>query len=227
MTALLNNIADVFDLPIFVWVQNNLWNPVLTAIMAFVSFLGENGSIFIPMVIILLCFKKTRKLGVTMGAALIFMELVNNEIIKNIVARPRPFNYFNWDPDVRDMTIFFRDGTMPFFNKTPGSWSFPSGHTSSAFAAAMAFAMNTKGTQGKDKTKMIWGSVIFFIFAAIMGFSRIYLHDHYPSDVICGAVLGVLYGLIGYYIGKAVYDAVKKKLDAKKAAKAQETAAQA
>ena len=65
--------------------------------------------------------------------------------------------------------------------------SFPSGHTAAAFAAAVAlFACHRKA-----------GTIALFL-AFLMGFSRLYLFVHYPTDVLAGALLGVLFGLIGY-----------------------------
>jgi undecaprenyl-diphosphatase len=67
---------------------------------------------------------------------------------------------------------------------TPHSGSFPSGHTSAAFACAVVLA----GFAPKLAAPL-------FVLAAAIGFSRIYVGVHYPLDVIGGAALGVLIGL--------------------------------
>jgi undecaprenyl-diphosphatase len=64
--------------------------------------------------------------------------------------------------------------------KKPGSWSFPSGHSASAFAGAWLLSREFPG-QG----------LFFFLLAALVGFSRIYLGDHYPGDVLSGALSGM------------------------------------
>ncbi|MFN0070379.1 MAG: phosphatase PAP2 family protein [Chloroflexota bacterium] len=62
----------------------------------------------------------------------------------------------------------------------PGTWSFPSGHTASSFAAAWVLSE-------------CWpkGRLSFFAVAAIIGFSRVYVGAHYPGDVLAGATIGV------------------------------------
>ncbi len=194
-----------FDLKVFQWFEDVLWNPVLDFIMALISFLGEDGILFIALIVVLLCFKKTRKIGITMGAALLLMQILNNMVFKEIIARPRPFNYEGY--------VDFNYPNIAFFGKIPTSFSFPSGHTSSAFTCATAmFANNKKAGIG------------MYVFAVLMGISRIYLHDHYFSDVLCGMLFGILYGVAGYCLGKWVYEKGKAFIEKKKAQKAGQAA---
>jgi undecaprenyl-diphosphatase len=64
--------------------------------------------------------------------------------------------------------------------KKPGTWSFPSGHTASSFAAAAILSR-------------CWPErkALFFALASLVGFSRIYAGAHYPGDVAAGATIGV------------------------------------
>jgi undecaprenyl-diphosphatase len=64
--------------------------------------------------------------------------------------------------------------------KEPGSWSFPSGHTCAAFAAAWTLSGFWPGAR-----PALFGG------ATVVGYSRIYAGAHYPSDVVSGAVLGI------------------------------------
>ena len=91
--------------------------------------------------------------------------------------------------------------------KYANGYSFPSGHTSSSFAAASGMLYMCKG---KKQKLMGWVTIVV---AALIGFSRIYLHVHYCTDVLVGAVVGLLCGVAGYFICKALYPYIEKLVD--------------
>ena len=68
--VLLDNLAVSFDLPILDWIAENLYCPFLDAVMPLVTKLGDAGIFWILVAVALLIFPKTRKIGLSMGAAL-------------------------------------------------------------------------------------------------------------------------------------------------------------
>lgn len=202
-----------FDWNVFQFVEEHLWNPVFDVIWKIITLSGESGIIWVLMALALLVFgfvKKNdtyKKAAVAVVISLLFMEVANNLVIKELIARVRPFNF--------DWTQYSWGGefNFPEIVSRPKSWSFPSGHSSSSFAAAFAFFWY-------DKKK----GIPALIYAALLAFSRVYVHVHYCTDILAGAVVGIIYALIGVLITKFVYDLVDKyvfskvqnKLDSKK-----------
>ncbi len=211
MTAIFDSFLP-FDLAVFEWVQS-IQNPILTAIMVVITTLGDAGIIFILLGIVLLLTKKYRKAGFAILVALVVMLVCNDLILKELFARTRPFNL--------DETVYawwHEIYKYPNFNiDKPSSFSFPSGHTSSAFAAALALLWYDRKL-GIPTT----------IFAALMGFSRIYVEVHYCTDVIGAIIVSAVYALIAILLVNLIYPklepvlekvfgAIKSKLPSKKA----------
>lgn len=194
MQAILN-----FDWNVFQFVENHVWTSWLTPIMVFFTKLGDGGILWILIALIFVVTKKYRKVGFVMFGALLVMEVGNNAFLKTLFHRPRPFN-LTWE-----------QGELVFPNMVPkpGSFSFPSGHTSAGFAAATGLTL---------ASKKAGFAVPAYIAAAIIGFTRIYVRVHYCTDVIGGVCAGIIYGLIGFVIVNAVYKAVDKRRAKKNAA---------
>lgn len=169
-----------FDSVILDWFQS-IHNEFLTALFKVITFLGEGGLIWILLGLVLLAFKKTRWVGIAVLLALIFSVLVGNLTLKNLVARPRPC---------------WRNPSVALLIQNPKDFSFPSGHTLSSFAAAMAVFMNRRKA----------GFAALF-FAFIMGCTRLYFYVHYPTDVLAGAVIGIGLGVLSY----AIVGLIKRK----------------
>lgn len=208
-----------FDLSVFQWIQS-IQSGMLNAVMVVITTLGDEGIIFIAMGLVLMCTKKYRKAGVALLVALLVMQVGNNIILKELIARPRPFYIFNPEgipADHKNYVEIFEKATLavermpelaarwaetyhfPNLVHAPSSWSFPSGHTSSAFAAAIAVLWYDRKI-GIPTT----------IFAALMGFSRIYVEVHYCTDVIAGVLVGIIYALIGVLIVKFLFPVLDK-----------------
>ena len=115
-----------------------------------------------------------------MAAALILCFIFCNVLIKNIVARTRPF-------DINTMI-------EPLIT-TPSDFSFPSGHTTAAFAAAFALLL--------CKNRLL--GIPALILAVLIAFSRLYLYVHFPSDVLGGLILGVILAFAAHRIVNIIY----------------------
>lgn len=182
---MLNTILD-FDWKILDLIQG-MRCEFLDRIMMFLTSLGNYGAIWIFIGVLFLFFKKTRKTGIAMAFALLAVLILGNMVLKPLIARLRPF-----------MT----DETIMLLIKAPEDFSFPSGHTYSAIAAATAILRYHRK------------SGIFALAGALLiGFSRMYLMVHFPTDILGGIVLGVICGIIGIFITEKIYKSANKPKD--------------
>lgn len=149
--------------------------PLLDKILAFITSLGNAGIIWIALAVVLLILPKTRKTGIIVAAALLMDLVLCNLILKNLVARVRPYDV---------------NTAIAILIKKPLDFSFPSGHTAASFAAMTALFL--------AKMKKVW--IAALVLAVLIAFSRLYFYVHYPTDVLGGAVVGILSGIIGYAI---------------------------
>ncbi len=177
-----------FDLPFSLYLQS-ISNPFLDKLFIFFTSLGNAGIFWILFILALLCFRKTRYIGV-ICLLVIVIDYLTVEVIKHLVERLRPF----------------QDYTLELLIKAPKGYSFPSAHASIAFSIATTFFL-----LGKEKPLNLIRWIILGI-AILIAFSRIYLFVHYLSDVLVGAVLGILIGFILVYITNKYQNQIKEKL---------------
>jgi membrane-associated phospholipid phosphatase len=119
-------------------------------------------------------------------AATILLNTATTTLLKNVVKRERPYHTYT--------------GIFP--NKIESDYAFPSGHTSIAFATATSLAITTKKW---------YVAVSAFAWSASVGYSRIYLGQHYPSDVIMGAVVGTSSAIVCHWASKQLLKRKKTK----------------
>ena len=153
-------------------IQETLRTPLLDAVLPYFTHLGQVGALWLIVGFALVISKKYRSWGIALLAAVAAVGLFNEVILKAIVARPRPF---------------VDDPTIALLVSPPSGFSFPSGHAGTSFAAAtvIAFMPIKKG----------W-KALAWVVAVLLAFSRLYLQVHYPTDVLAGAVFGLVYGFI-------------------------------
>ena len=162
------------------WLQNHMRSDILNHIFVFITnFFGQAGILWIAAAVLLLLFKKTRPAGIACAIALAVQGVLINLVIKPIVARPRPY-------DACSLLI-------PLVTRLK-DYSFPSGHTGCAFSAAIVMA--------KMLPKKI--GVPAVIIACLLGFSRMYVGVHYPTDVLAGALIGIGSAIVGMLITQKI-----------------------
>lgn len=143
-----------------------LHNPILDTIMVFITTLGDDGLFWIAIGVICLFFKKHRKMGLQVLLSMLFTYIIGNLILKNIFARPRPCDI---------------DTAVTMLISRPHGHSFPSGHSMNGMVAAVALFLNNKKI-----------GIPALILATLIGFSRMYLFVHFPTDVLGGFAVGIL-----------------------------------
>ncbi len=152
-----------------------------TPFFELISFLGKGGICLILLSLILLFFKQTRRFGTAMLFGITIGAIMTNLFLKIFIARPRPY---------ADQNSLFHELWLLVGEHMESDKSFPSGHTTAAFAC-----MTPVIIMGKPAYK-----IAALCFAVLMGIARIYLVVHYPSDVLAGMIVGLVAGCLAVLI---------------------------
>ena len=177
-------LAEHFDLPILDWIAEHLHCAFLDVVMPLITVLGNAGIFWIACAVVLLCIPKYRKIGLSMGVALILGLLVCNLTLKPIIARTRPYDY----------QLQYFSKTIQLLIATPHDFSFPSGHTIASFEAATVLLIHNRKL-----------GIPAMILAVLIAFSRLYLYVHYPTDVLASVVLGIGFAFLGTFLVEKGY----------------------
>lgn len=153
-------------------IRDYIHNPFLDNLMLFISFLGSFGLIWVIISVIFIFLQKHKDFGYSLALNLLFDFVSCNLIIKPIVSRVRPYEL---------------NRSVELLVSAPTDSSFPSGHTLFAFGAATIIFIYNKKI-----------GILAYVFAALMGFSRLYLYVHFPTDVAFGAFLGIIFAVVCY-----------------------------
>lgn len=160
------------ELKVLDFIHEHFTCDFLDFFMPLITKFGDKGIFWISVAVLLIIFKKTRKTGITMGLALALGAVICNLILKNAVARIRPYEI---NP------IMSAELLVPALS----DFSFPSGHTVASFEAATVLLINDRRF-----------GIPSLVLAVLIAFSRLYLYVHYPTDVLFGAVLGISVALL-------------------------------
>lgn len=166
------------DGAVLLWIQECLRGPLPDTFFVFYTTLGNAGLVWLVLSVLMLCFKSTRKAGVTALLALVVGFIFTNVLLKSMVQRTRPWLV------VEGLTALIAEGDPH---------SFPSGHTCAAFAAALAW---------RPYLSKRWGNTAL-VCAVLMGLSRLYVGVHFPTDVLAGALVGCLSGWLANRLVKS------------------------
>ena len=150
----------------------------LDTIFAWITFLGDGTFSVIVFVLFLL---KRRWSGATQVMAAFLLSALLAQILKRLFSMPRPMQ-------------FFPAGQYPYFIKDVthiGFASFPSGHSTTIFALATLLAIFTKDQRLK---------ILCLLGAVLVGYSRIYLGQHFLGDVLMGSVIGILTSVLIHWL---------------------------
>lgn len=167
-------MVQEFDFAFLDWLQQNVRCGWLDWLMPKVTSLGYAAVLWVCIALILVTRQSRRRLGVKIAVGLILGAIISSILLKNIVARPRPC----WINTTIDMLI-----------NIPRDYSFPSGHTLAGFSSAITIARSHKHA-----------GICAFVVAVLIAFSRMYLYVHFLTDVLAGAVIGIVVGLIACWL---------------------------
>lgn len=167
------------DLSLFYFINHSLQNPFFDAAMPFITDLNKK-----PLALIIVAFlwilllakggKSGRTAALLLIPTIVFSDQFNSVVLKFFFERLRPCHA------LQDVHLLVSCGS---------GYSFPSSHAVNNFAGAVVLSYYLPKWKGG-----------FYLFAAIVAFSRVYVGAHYPSDVLGGAMVGVGCGALVVFL---------------------------
>ena len=158
---------DRLDTAVLYFIQEHIRSGWMDGFWTGVTSLANGGWFWILTAAVLFLWGRTRRAGLTAAVSMLLGFLITNLLLKNLVARPRPFDLY---PVIQPLV------------ERPHDFSFPSGHTCVSFAASLVYLRMLPRP---------WGAASV-VLAAVIALSRLYVGVHYPSDVLGGFLVGCL-----------------------------------
>lgn len=190
-------ITESFDQGVVSFVSDHVGNSILDIIMQSITESGDTFYMF-GFGVITLLIKKTRRIGITLMILIILSTLLTG-YIKCGVDRDRP----DFDYEGVSFPVEISRDTFALFCEGGKNASFPSGHAarSFVFGIVLAFVLSERFPKG---------CYLLFAYPILVSISRVYVLQHFPMDVIGGAILGIM--LTGVLAHRTKLDKIFNKL---------------
>ncbi len=151
---------------LLLFIQSHFRNDIMDKIMIFLSKIGDNGYIWILIGMCLFLYKNQRIVTIKMYGAIFYGALITNITLKPLLNQIRP-------------CIIHPLNNL--LEVCPDDSSFPSGHTTAAFASAIILRIYYKKVGN-----------FALVLASLIAISRLYMFEHFPSDIFGGILVAII-----------------------------------
>ncbi|MBQ8180051.1 MAG: phosphatase PAP2 family protein [Candidatus Methanomethylophilaceae archaeon] len=156
------------ELEILHWIHS-FSSPGMDALMLGVTTVSTHAAVWLLAAALLILSNRERRTGCSMVLAVLIAFTIADLVMKPLFCRERPCDLAGFELLV----------------SVPTTYSFPSGHTAMAFAPATVLFLRDRRA-----------GAVALAFAALVGVSRMYLFVHWPTDVVVGALVGIVSGYV-------------------------------